>query len=150
MAKKPIFPSPPPKKKNDKPIFGDVEKRQRVIKFRQDLRDALFKLRTSLPAKNAVLAETIVRFVGHIAGPQDVTTLPYVSEDGKARVGYSSLCVAAIISHTIIKGWKFQNDEIEKEEAYKGIEQINAIAENGLDKYRVSGNEKGYYLEATA
>jgi len=147
---KPIFPGPPPPKKKgkteNKPIFGDIEKRQTGKKFCQDLRGALFGLRNNLLARKAMLADLIVQFTSRINGPGDITTLPYISKDGKTKNNKIDDCVAAIISQAIIQGWRFQICEIGKEEAYKAIERIKKITKVGLHKCRVGGDPKGYYL----
>lgn len=147
---KSIFPGPPPSKKKgkaeNKPIFGDVEKRQADKKFCQDLRESLFGLRGSLPARKAMLADLIVRFTSRINGPGDITTLPYISKDGKTKNNKIDDCVAAAVSQAIIQGWEFQVGEIGKEEAYKGIEHIKKITKVGLSKCKVGGDPKGYYL----
>lgn len=147
--KKPEFiniPPPPPPKK----IFGNMAKRRDDTKFFKDMRAALFALRESVMDSKPALAELIVRFVGHIRGPKDETVLPVVSANGKAKYKDKSHCVATMISNVILQGWKFQAGDIEKEEAYRHIEKIKIVAEIGLDKFKVGGNPRGYYLERSA
>ena len=140
-----VPPPPPPKK-----IFGNIAKRRDDTQFFKDVRAALFALRESVADSKPALAELIVRFVGHIRGPKDETVLPMVSANGEAKYKDKSHCVAAMISYVILQGWKFQAGDIEKEEAYRQIEKIKAIAEIGLSNFKVGGDAKGYYLERSS
>ena len=136
---------PPPKKK----IFPDIKKRQAKIEFCQSLRKTLFHLYGSLPASKAKLRNMIAIFAGFI-GPSDSTHLPYFSSDGKAKQKEKTACVAALVSWTIQQGWAYQRGEIEVEEAYAALDKLEQIAEAGLNKCKVEGNPRGYYLEITA
>ncbi len=144
--KKPVLvdvPPPPPPKK----IFGNVTKRRDNTQFFKDMRAVLFVLRESITESKPALAELVVRFVGHIRGPKDETVLPVVSADGKSKRKDKAWCVAAVVSHAILQGWKYQAGDIEKEEAYQHIEAIKEIAKVSLNNYKVEGNAKGYYLK---
>jgi len=138
---------PPPKKK----IFPDIKKRQAKIEFCQSLRKTLFHLYGSLPASKAKLQNMIATFAGFIGEKaNDTTHLPYFSSDGKAKQKEKTACVAALVSWTIQQGWAYQRGEIEAEEAYAALDKLEQIAEAGLNKCKVEGNPRGYYLEITA
>lgn len=143
MTKK-IFP-PVPKPKN-KQLFPDVKKRQTKTEFRQSLRKALFTLYAAVPGHKAALRELIAKFAGFLA-PNDLTFLPYISENGKAKQGKINDCIAALISWVVQQGWRFQQDEISAEEAYVALDKLEQVAAMGLKKCKVVGDAKGFYLE---